>query len=66
MYIFLYAARFNQTRPGFGPVFGGGPTIWMGGTAPSFYEDHLYVVTGQRLPSPCRSFDLQNLIISDL
>ena len=45
---FECAARFNQTNPLFGPVFGGGPTLWMGGTAPSFYDDHLYVVTGQR------------------
>lgn len=28
-------------------MYGGGPTIWTGGIAPSFYEDHLYVVTGQ-------------------
>ena len=42
----LRAARFNQTNPAFGPVFGGGATIWMGGTAPSFFQDHLYIVTG--------------------
>ncbi len=41
------AARFNQTNPLFGQVFGGGPTLWMGGTALSFYDNHLYVVTGQ-------------------
>ena len=50
-----HAARFNQSNPAFGPVFGGGPTIWMGGTAPSFYEDHLYVVTGWQ---PCLSSGL--------
>jgi hypothetical protein len=47
----LRAARFNQTNPAFGPVFGGGATIWMGGTAPSFFQDHLYIVTGPQ-PSP--------------
>ena len=47
----LHAARFNQSNPAFGPVFGGGPTIWMGGTAPSFYKNHLYIVTG-RQPLP--------------
>ena len=51
----LHAARFNQTNPAFGPVFGGGPTIWMGGTAPSFYKDHLYIVTGRQ---PCLSSHL--------
>ena len=49
----LCAARFNQTNPLFGPVFGGGPTLWMGGTAPSFYDDHLFVVTGRRPSQPC-------------
>ena len=41
------AARFNQTNPSFGPVQGGGPTIWMGGTAPTIFQDKLYVVTGE-------------------
>ena len=42
------AARFNQTNPAFGPVQGGGPTIWMGGTGPTIFNDKLYVVTGER------------------
>ena len=41
------AARFNQTNPAFGPVQGGGPTIWMGGTGPTIFNDKLFVVTGE-------------------
>ncbi|KAK9845947.1 hypothetical protein WJX81_006724 [Elliptochloris bilobata] len=40
-------SRFNQTNPSFGPVEGGGPTVWMGGTAPTIFRDKLYVVTGR-------------------
>ena len=39
-------ARFDQSSPLSGPVEGGGPTIWMGGTAPTIFQDRLYVVTG--------------------
>ena len=57
----VYAARFNLTNVNYTNVYGGGPTLWMGGTAPSFHEDHLYVVTGQ---CSCRLTLTQSIVNS--
>ncbi len=40
------AARFAPADPRQQNVTGGGPTIWQGGTAPTIFNDKLYVVTG--------------------
>ncbi|EIE18213.1 hypothetical protein COCSUDRAFT_68343 [Coccomyxa subellipsoidea C-169] len=43
----IFISRFAPADPRQQNVTGGGPTIWQGGTAPTIFNDKLYVVTGR-------------------
>ncbi|KAK9907714.1 hypothetical protein WJX75_008634 [Coccomyxa subellipsoidea] len=43
----IFISRFAPAQPSQQNVTAGGPTIWQGGTAPTIFNNSLYVVTGR-------------------